>query len=184
MWWGKPKVRIITSEDDSLSVFIIKSADGSEKTEAAKRAKNISYALMQSDSVLMLDKYYSFPGNDKFRNQEIEVLIKMPKNKTIYFDNNVKHLLYDVDNTNEIYDADMVGKYWKMTENGLTCLNCPKTETTHHHRGGLSVDDKDAKVRIDENGIEVNSKDGHVKIDEDGININGDKRGKDDDDED
>ncbi len=180
-WWAKPRVRVITSENDSLYVFVIKSADGEIKTEAAKRAKNISYNLVQQDSVIMLDKYFSFPATDKFRNQETEVLIKMPRNKTIYFDLSVKNLLYDVDNTNEIYDEEMVGKYWVMTDNGLTCVNCPKRAKFRHpeipEMEGMNFEDKDAKVKIDENGIEVKSKDAHVKIDENGINIDskGDK---------
>ncbi|HXB40270.1 MAG TPA: PspC domain-containing protein [Bacteroidia bacterium] len=163
-WWGRPRVRIITSENDSLYVFMIKSSDGSEKAEAAQRAKNISYQLNQKDSLLLVDKYYSFPGIDKFRNQEIEVLIKLPRNKVIYLDNSMKYLLYDVDNTNEIFDQEMIGKYWKMTENGLTCLNCPRVEITHS-KG------KNSRVKIDEHGIEVNSSDAHVKIDEEGIKI-------------
>lgn len=172
-WWSKPRVRVITSENDSLYVFVIKSADGEIKTEAAKRAKNISYNLVQQDSVIMLDKYFSFPAADKFRNQETEVLIKMPRNKTIYFDLSVKNLLYDVDNTNEIYDEEMVGKYWVMTDNGLTCVNCPKRKKFRHPDvEGMNIEDRDAKVKIDENGIEVRSKDAHVKIDENGININ------------
>jgi len=173
IWWGKPKVRIIASETDSLDVFIIKSASGNEKTEAAKRAKNISYSLQQQDSLILIDKYYSFPGTDKFRKQEAEVLIKVPRNKVIYLDPSLKKLLYDVDNTDEIFDEEMVGIYWKMTDNGLTCLNCPERLKRQIHRSeGLHIEDKDAKVKINENGIEVKSKDAHVKIDENGININ------------
>lgn len=174
VWWGRPKVRVVSSDNDSLYVFMIKSAHGSEKPEAALRAKNITYSLQQKDSVLLIDKYCSFPSTDKYRDQEVEVLIKLPRNKVIYFDNSIKRLLYDVDNTNEIYDEEMVGKYWKMTENGLTCLNCPKVEVIHQ-RGGVHINDEDAKVKIDENGIEVKSKDAHVKIDENGINISADE---------
>ncbi len=169
-WWGKPKVRVIMSENDSLYVFIIKSANGLEKADAAQRAKNVSYNLVQQDSVVMIDKYYSFPALDKFRGQEAEVLIKMPRNKTIYFDGSLKNLLYDVDNTNEYYDSDMIGKYWRMTDNGLTCLNCPKKEHMYNAHG-IRIDHPNTKVKIDENGIEVKSMDAHVKIDENGINI-------------
>lgn len=170
-WWGKPHVRIVAS-DDSLGVFVIKTARGIEKNDAAKRAKNISYSLEQKDSALVVDKYYSFPALDKFRKQEVEVLIKLPRNKVIYFDASTKKLLYDVDNINEIYDEEMVGKYWKMTENGLTCLNCPKEDP--HHKN-WHIEDDHANVRIDEHGIEVKSNDAHVKIDKDGINVNSKK---------
>jgi phage shock protein PspC (stress-responsive transcriptional regulator) len=170
-WWGKPRVKVIESENDSLYVFIVKKADGSQKDEAAKRAKNINYSLQQKDSVLMLEKFYSFPANDKFRNQKVEIIIKMPRNKVVYFDMSVKKLLYDVDNTNEYYDEEMVGKFWKMTDNGLTCLNCPKRTRIHPDVFQVEEEDGPAKVKIDENGIEVHSKDAHVKIDEHGVNV-------------
>ncbi|MHB8259416.1 MAG: PspC domain-containing protein [Bacteroidia bacterium] len=124
VWWGKPQVKIITSADDSLSVFILKSAQGLDKPDAAQRAKKIGYKLSQQEGALVLDTYFSFSSNDKFRNQEVEVLIKLPKGKIIYLDNNLKDLLYDIENTNGITDAEMGAKYWKMTENGLTCLSC------------------------------------------------------------
>jgi len=52
----------------------------------------------------------------------------------------------------------MGGRYWKMTENGLTRLNCPKqTEEIIRTKNGIHVNDKDAKVKVDEHGIELHS---------------------------
>lgn len=174
VWWGRTHVKVVASENDSVYVLIMKSADGKEKAEAAQRAKDISYKLEQRDSMLLIDKYYSFNSSDKFRNQDVQVLIKLPKNKTIYLDKSLKNHYYDIDNTNEILDEEMGGKFWKMTENGLTCLNCPKADSNKVHvdlKNGIHVHDKDAKVNIDEHGIDIQSKDGDVKIDENGIKI-------------
>ncbi|MGZ3864728.1 MAG: PspC domain-containing protein [Bacteroidia bacterium] len=174
VWWGRTHVKVVASENDSVYVLIMKSADGKEKAEASQRAKDISYKLEQRDSMLLIDKYFSFNSGDKFRDQEVQVLIKLPKNKTIYLDKSLKNHYYDIDNTNEILDEEMGGKFWKMTENGLTCLNCPKTDSNNVHvnmKNGIHVHDKDAKVNIDENGIDIQSKDGDVKIDENGIKI-------------
>ncbi len=170
IWWGKPQVKIITSENDSLSVFILKSSEGVDKPDAAQRAKKINYKLAQQGSILLIDNYFSFNSADKFRNQEVEVLIKLPKNKIIYLDNNLKRLLYDVENTNGITDSEMGAKYWKMTENGLTCLSCTK-EDLMNIKNEINVKDSNAHVKIDKHGIEVNSKDAHVKISSEGINI-------------
>jgi phage shock protein PspC (stress-responsive transcriptional regulator) len=173
VWWGKPHVKIITSENDSVYVLIEKSSNGKDKTEASRRAKGISYKLEQLDSVLMLDKYFSFNSSDKFRDQEVDVVIKLPKNKTIFLDNSLRKLYYDIENTNGIIDYEMGGKFWKMTENGLTCLNCPKmVEETLIIKTGKKVSETDAKVNIDENGIDIKSKDATVKIDQEGIRIN------------
>jgi phage shock protein PspC (stress-responsive transcriptional regulator) len=177
VWWGRPRVKIITSENDSVSVFIIRTAAGKQKTEASLRAKNINYNAAQQDSVLLLNNYFSFVSTDKYRNQEVDILIKLPKNKVVYLDNSLKSLLYDIENTNGIGDYEISGKYWKMTANGLTCLSCTReelmndkdAETGEEHV--INIHDSDANVHIDKHGIEVNSKDAHVKISSDGIKM-------------
>jgi phage shock protein PspC (stress-responsive transcriptional regulator) len=170
IWWGSPNVKIITSENDSLSVFMIKSSQGVDKPDAAQRAKKINYKLSQQDSSLLVDNYFSFTGTDKFRNQEVNVLIKLPKNKVVYLDKSLSRLLYDVENTNGITDSEMGGKYWKMTENGLTCLSCT-AEDLKNNSDEVTIEDEDGHVRIDKDGIEVNAKDAHVKISKEGIHI-------------
>ena len=178
IWWGRPRVKIITSENDSVSVFIVKTASGKQKAEASLRAKNINYNAAQQDSVLLLNTNFSFAIKDKYRNQEVEVLIKLPKNKVIYLDNSLKRLLYDVENVNGIFDGEMVGKYWMMTANGLNCLSCTKEELKNNNDDEdndsdhvITINDSTANVHIDKHGIEVNSKDAHVKISSDGIKV-------------
>ncbi|HTA61992.1 MAG TPA: PspC domain-containing protein [Bacteroidia bacterium] len=178
VWWSKSRIKIITSENDSVSVFMIKTAAGKQKTEASLRAKNINYAAAQQGSVLLLDNYFSFTNTDKFRHQNVDVLIKLPKNKIIYLDNSLKHQWYDVENINGIGDAEMSGKYWKMTENGLTCLSCTKEELMNNKDSVddddehvINIHDSDAQVHINKNGIEVNAKDAHIKISSDGIKV-------------
>lgn len=178
IWWGRPRVKIITSENDSVSVFIVKTAAGKQKTEASLRAKNINYNAAQQDSVLLLNTNFSFEINDKYRDQEVEVLIKLPKNKVIYLDNSLKKLLYDIENVNEIFDDEMVGKYWMMTANGLTCLSCTKEELKNNNDDEdndtdhvITINDSTANVHIDKHGIEVNSKAAHVKISSEGIKV-------------
>jgi phage shock protein PspC (stress-responsive transcriptional regulator) len=179
IWWGRPRVKIITSENDSVSVFVVKTAAGKQKTEASLRAKNINYNAAQQDSVLLLNTNFSFSIADKYRDQGVEVLIKLPKNKIIYLDNSLKKLLYDVENVNGIFDNEMVGKYWMMTANGLTCLSCTQEELMNNNKDDddddtkhiININDSNATVHIDKHGVEVNSKDAHVKISSDGIKV-------------
>src|SRR5246127_2465327 len=107
VWWGKPRVKIITSENDSTSVFVTKTSAGKEKTEASLRAKNINYNATQQGSVLLLDNYFSFLNTEKYRNQEVIVLIKMPKNKVVYMDNSLKYQWYEIENLNGISQSEM-----------------------------------------------------------------------------
>lgn len=177
IWGGRPRVKIIASENDSVSVFMRKTAAGKQKTEASLRAKNINYNAAQQGSVLLLNNYFSFASIDKYRNQSVEVLIKLPKNKVVYLDNSLRTSWYDIENVNGISDAEMSGKYWKMTENGLTCLSCTKEELMNNKdsldidENTINIHDSDAQVRINKHGIEVNDKNTHVKISGDGIKV-------------
>ena len=70
----------------------------------------------------------------------------------------------------------MVGKYWMMTANGLTCLSCTKEELKNNESDEdndhvITINDSTANVHIDKHGIEVNSKDAHVKISSEGIKV-------------
>ena len=178
VWWSKSRIKIITSENDSVSVFMIKTAGGKQKTDASLRAKNINYNAAQQGSVLLLDNYFSFTNTDKFRHQSVDVLIKLPKNKIVYLDNTLRHQWYDVENVNGIGDAEMSGKYWKMTENGLTCLSCTEEDLKKGDNDDdensshiINIHDSDAQVHINKHGIEVKAKDAHVKISADGIKV-------------
>jgi hypothetical protein len=186
-WWGRATLRLITSENDSTYGFIIKSAHGNDKSNSAERAKNIVYNYQNTKDTVKLNKYFNFNGTDKYRNQEVEVLIKVPKSKVVYFDKSLEDILYRVENVNEILDEDMAGKYWKMTPNGLTCLSCTPEELLGKKEISIDEDDeniindrahkkihvsgKEADLQIDTNGIEVNSKDAHIKISKEGIKV-------------
>jgi len=38
--------------------------------------------------------------------------------------NGMEDLIYDIKNTTDTWDYDMLGHYWKMEKEGLTCISC------------------------------------------------------------
>jgi hypothetical protein len=36
----------------------------------------------------------------------------------------MEDFIYDIKNTADTWDYDMLGHYWKMEEDGLTCISC------------------------------------------------------------
>jgi 3-methyladenine DNA glycosylase AlkC len=61
------------------------------------------------------------PGT--WRNQHVNLKINVPVGKTIYLDESVKNIIWDVKNTSDTFDYDMVDKYWTMKSDGLTLVN-------------------------------------------------------------
>ena len=130
---GYPSFDIVASRTDSFEISVISSAHGLTEKEAMTRAKDIHYSFSVHDSVLELDPGYSFPIQDKWRLQRVHILVKVPRNKIISLAKNIRPLVHnsDIENLQDTYDDDMVGRKWMMTADGLNCVDCDGLK--HHH---------------------------------------------------
>jgi hypothetical protein len=66
--------------------------------------------------------------------------LKVPVGGSVYLDHSLDDFIYDIDNIQNIYDRDMLGKNWLMTERGLTCVDCDGTEDTIGGRISISME--------------------------------------------
>jgi phage shock protein PspC (stress-responsive transcriptional regulator) len=174
-------VKIIPSPSDSIEVVIYKIAKGKDKRMALELARNIQYGYTQSGNTLYIDEIFVTKLNDKFRAQELEVIIKLPKGKVINLDKSLKESLNDVDNVTNTYDGYMVGRRWKMTDNGLECIDCEGLKDNDDDDDEKSVKQevkealkemKDIKsININEQGIKIDGGDTKIQINEKGVNI-------------
>ena len=151
---------------------ITQSSRGGFKKDANESARAIKYSFKKEKNVLIFDELFFVPPGNKFRNQCVDIRIKLPKGKVIYFDKSVKYMLDDVDNVTNTWDGDMVERRWKMTEKGLECIDCAHLESVNgHFNDDDDIEDNDHKVEINGDGIKVNGKDAQIKIDHNGIKI-------------
>lgn len=72
------------------------------------------------DSVLMFDPYFFLREGDKWRDQKLQITLKVPEGKEVYLDQKMVDIIYDIENVTNTWDRDMVGKYWVMKPEGLT----------------------------------------------------------------
>ncbi len=174
---GMASLDIVESNSDSVELIIYHSSKGNTKQEANLNAKAIKYSFKQQGNQLIFDQLFVVLQNQKFRMQQVDIKLKLPKGKVIYFDKSVKYLLDDIENTTNTWDGDMIGRRWKMTDKGLACIDCNNLDSD----GNDDEDDEEnSKNKIIINGkeIKVNDKDVNIKIDEDGIKIKTDKKDK------
>ena len=75
---GNVKIRLKKSPTDSFQVTIIKVANGESRGDADALATLIPFSLVQKDSILLMDKAITINKTDKFRNQQVEVIIYVP----------------------------------------------------------------------------------------------------------
>ena len=131
------KVDIIPAETDSFELVAYQLASGNTRKEATFRAKNISYQINQDNSLMVFDPHISFPIDDKWRSQQVKLVLKVPKNKVIYMDKSMKKVIYDIDNVSNTLDRDMVRHYWIMRNEGLTCMDCYERQSKLRKNDGL-----------------------------------------------
>src|SRR5690606_26808870 len=92
--------------------------------DAAELSESISYDIALNDSVILLNPFFEFPKDNKWRNQEVDILLLVPIGKSVFLDNSVKPYLDDVKNVSNTWDWNMTGLKWTMLSPGLTCINC------------------------------------------------------------
>lgn len=168
---GYADLDVTESNSDSIEMTITRGARGYSKKDANENARGIEYAYKQEGNILRFDQIFTVMEGSRFRAPEVEIKIKLPKGKVIYFDKSTKYLLNDIGNTSNTWDGKMISRRWKMTERGLTCIDCEGLDTSDSDDDTHKRNRKKDKVIIDDDGIEVNGEGTHIKIDDNGIKI-------------
>lgn len=117
---GHPTFTIEKSTTGEFLLQVKKRARGSSTENAQVNMEQIDYNFSQRDSTLLFDPYYILRDNAKWRNQEVQMVLKVPEGKSVFLDDQMKSIIHDIENVDNMWDGDMVGKYWTMTADGLT----------------------------------------------------------------
>ncbi|HAH25527.1 MAG TPA: hypothetical protein DCL77_17515 [Prolixibacteraceae bacterium] len=124
---GHPYFTIEKSTTGEFLLQIKKRSRGSNTEDALKNVEQITYNFAQKDSTLQLDPYYMLKDDAKWREQEVSMILKVPEGKSIFMNDKMKSVIHDIENVSNMWDGDMVNKYWTMTAEGLTLKDSIKT---------------------------------------------------------
>lgn len=168
-------IKIENTDEKQPYIQIEKEAKGKSLSEAKKRAEKIKYAYKIIGNQLILDNYLITDLKNKYRDQEIEITLYLPKGTLIKPDTSMRN--YDrTDGDYFLWNPDSSNEIYKVEDNKIRCLNCP---TDEHEYNNSENDSTETSVTINENGISVkndtliNSKNNikELKINKDGIII-------------
>ncbi|MEM9025121.1 MAG: hypothetical protein AAGB22_15345, partial [Bacteroidota bacterium] len=101
---GYPIVDVIRGTGDSIRVFVIRTAEGATQKLASGRSKHIEYDYTVSDNRLTLDSYFTIRQRDKWRDQEVEIVVELPVGKSIHLAPGMEYLIWDIDNVTNTWD--------------------------------------------------------------------------------
>lgn len=155
-------------------IQIEKEAKGKSLSEAKQRALQIKYGYKIVGNHLIMDNYLLSNLKDKFRNQQIEITLFLPKGILFKADSS----LQDYDCSDDDYfnlhfsSSDYI---YKVGDNQVKCLNCPENENEHNDVENSKENDTLVTTTVTVNGeVVTENKTGTKKglsINKDGIII-------------
>ncbi len=117
---GKPSLDVDRSSGEDFIVTVKKSSRGRTRESAREYASDyMVYNYEINDSTLVFDPYF-FLNDKRWRDQEVHITVKVPEGGTVFLDETMVDIIYDIENVTNTWDGDMVGKYWEMKPEGLT----------------------------------------------------------------
>jgi hypothetical protein len=98
-------------------------ARGENLSDAQKLAGNIAFEYSITDNKLIVPSYFVIPRGEKWRNQKVQLTIKVPEGKWVMPDSRIRHHTWNVEK-NENFEFPWWGytEYaWKMSSDGMIC---------------------------------------------------------------
>jgi phage shock protein PspC (stress-responsive transcriptional regulator) len=164
-------VFVKSTENRNASVKIRKESEGKNRADANSYAEAIEYQFKLNDQNLLLNGYFLSESKSIFKDQTVEITLYLPVNSVVYLDNSTRSYLSGIKNIQKIRDRDIPENYFKMTTEGLECLDCDPeifSENYQKEHGFIKVD-------IDAEGAKIKLKDGEddaeIKLDKNGLTI-------------
>jgi phage shock protein PspC (stress-responsive transcriptional regulator) len=114
----------VEQHDREPQLVFTKKAYSEEYDKAQKLAEDINYHWTLEENYLTLPDHFFLQDGSQWRMQKMKVALKIPAGTVVFLDQSLHNIIHDIENTHDMWDMDMLGHYWIMKEEGLTCLDC------------------------------------------------------------
>ena len=121
---------IVRSTNENIGKIVIeKSASGKDYREAKARAEAIDFNFDYNfdTNELALDGYFLTDIANKYRDQEMEIIIYLPVDTRLVADKNTRSFHRNESRYRDILDIGDEGKILLITPTGTKCLDCPSS---------------------------------------------------------
>ena len=154
-----------STKESTAYMKIIKQARGRTYQDARDRAEEIKYNFDFNNRKLVLDNYFLTDADNKFRDQDVKIIVYMPEESVIYSDKSTRNY------RSWRYSTDIISRgkenhYLKILENNdAKCLDCEDEESI------IEIKDDESSLEVDRNKIEYKDEEVKATIDSSGITI-------------
>ncbi len=116
IFYGIPRLRIRKSQDSSATITLYAYARGESRMVATSRAEDIVYNYKQDNNHLLLDDSFTIPQGEPWRNQKLEVELKLPLGTIFTLD---KKMYLILEGPYNLSKYKMSGQSLIMTSDGI-----------------------------------------------------------------
>ena len=114
---------VVKSKNDNFNLIKKATARGKNKQIAKEMTEGVGFEFLLEDDNLIFDDFFTI-STQKWRMQELDLTLEIPVGMVIFLDHSLEDLIYDIKNVHNMWDYDMLGHYWKMEKEGLSCISC------------------------------------------------------------
>ena len=147
LYLGYMELEVETTTENDYKVIVEKKSRGMDAEAAYNRAERISYYLTQNENRLVMDPYYNISPDDRYRFQDVTVIVQVPEGKSVTLSNNIHRVLEYLEDHDRQYReeweydygprhrhrirhyrspgfANYSGKTFTVKDGQLTCSDC------------------------------------------------------------
>lgn len=118
------KFTVKKSENENNYIEIIKESEARKKQLAVQEAEKINYNYTIKNNKIVFDAFFLSAYKNLLKDEEVSIVLYLPEDSKVFFENSSKKFLYNIANTDNIYDRDMANHTFQMTKDGLDCIDC------------------------------------------------------------
>ncbi|MBW4890043.1 PspC domain-containing protein [Mucilaginibacter sp. HMF5004] len=124
------EIEIVKSDVDRITLEEKFSAHGANDEDAIRNARNAVYNFTQKDSLLIFPRMLEIPKGKAWRDQRIELTLKVPYNTILVVDKNINYLIRNILEIDDCKEKNKQPNWTSapfiLTDSGLNC----KVDTT------------------------------------------------------
>lgn len=161
-WEMRPSLTL-SPADSGNTITLVEDYSAHGRTEAAGAAlarSSMSYRAVVRDSTVLLDDLFTFKPGAVFRGQELNLTLRIPRNKRIRLSREFTRLLSDDDFVNNHEPNDPEKHTYELVGHQLRCLDCapgdiPQDDMDEDHDEDVQIGDMNVHVDTDNDDVRV-----------------------------
>ncbi|AUC15647.1 hypothetical protein BTO06_11020 [Tenacibaculum sp. SZ-18] len=128
------KIDVAKSDSNEAFIEIKKESEGRKRKDALNNAEKIKYKFNLHKNKIIFDAFFLSEFKNIWKDEEVYLTLYIPEGTIIYFENSSKRFLYNIENTEDIYDRNMANHHFKMTSKGFECIDCENNKESEDER--------------------------------------------------